>query len=641
MNHDPTNHPAPNRAADRQNGGIAGIKRLAGRILRAALWLPAKINRLRCRIEEHGLRLTMEYILKRLGDAFGIGEQKCLRLLPGLNKAQRHPRILVSLSAGVPEMASLGRTIKSLLRQTVRPDHLILHLDSRDFPQGARDLPRLVTRLLLFGIEIRPCGQEPADGELLALFAEEPDAIILTVHSGFLYRAEMIEWLYTAYRRNPNMIHCQRAMKIRQGVRAADASTGAHDRIPSYLNMPCIGAGCLFPPRTLSRTTIERARVFSFAQRDEDLQIWLLALANDVKVNVVDLPLLRLPPARRMREQTRAKNTQERQNAPVDLADVIAAFPEWGQRLLSEQIQMEYLERAISVPQKQKGYDYYRALTPQMYRAELCLWYQKVTHQRLDLDHPETFNEKIQWMKLYDSTLLKALLSDKYGVRDWVAERVGRDYLVPLLGVWDTFDEIDFSALPERFVLKATHGCGWNILVPDKRRFDREQARSRMNQWLATNFAFQNGLELNYKAARPRIIAEEYLENAGGDLYDYKFWCFEGRVHYIMFLSERKNGLKMAFFSRDWERVDLSYEYPRNKKQIQKPPQIDHMIELSERLSAGFQHCRVDFYLLDNGEIRFGELTFSSASGSPLWDPPEADRMLGGLFTLPAASPTP
>lgn len=623
---------------NRQDGVAGRFQKRCIWMLKKVLRLPVRVRGVICRVKEHGLRLTADYILERFCDALGIGDKKNLSPLPGLNHTQRSPRILVSLAIHADEIDSAARTINTLLRQTVRPDRLILHLYDWDAEQKQRPVPNALARCLRRGVELRRCEDAPVNSGRLALWEEEADAIIVTASGGFFFRAEMIERLSAAYRRNPDMIHCHRAQKIRSKADDGGSAGLGYDPVPSYLNQPCIGEGCLFPPRALSGVSSVRERVFDFSPADEDTQFWLLALSKDRKINVVDRPLLRAPAARAI--QNRASSAL-RPLALKNLDDVCAAFPEWALLLRREEAEMKRVEQARSIPQEQKTYDYYRTLETPMYRAELCLWYQNTTHKRLDLDHPETYNEKIQWLKLYDSTAQKALLTDKYAVRDWVAQRVGSEYLVPLLGVWDRFEDIDFSRLPNRFVLKATHGCGWNILVPDKSKFDRDKAEESMNRWLQTNFAFQNGLELNYKTIRPRIIAEEFLENGGGDLFDYKFWCFEGKVHYIMFLSERKRGLKMIFFNRDWERVDLSYEYPRNKNEIPKPPQIDRMIELSERLSAGLNHCRVDFYLLDNGEIKFGELTFSAASGSQRWDPPEADRMLGRLFSLPEASPTP
>lgn len=275
---------------------------------------------------------------------------------------------------------------------------------------------------------------------------------------------------------------------------------------------------------------------------------------------------------------------------------------------------------------------------PEEKRAEaLGDWYREIRGETLNLDKPQTFNEKIQWMKLYDSTPIKTQLADKYLVRDWVAERIGVQYLIPLLGVWDGFDEIDFDALPERFVLKCNHGSGYNLIVKNKAELNMEDAKRKINTWLREDFAFRAGFELHYSPIPRKIIAEEFIENKdSGDLFDYKFWCFNGKVEYIQFLSERNiSGLKMAFYDRSWVKQNFVYSFPLDEKTIERPENLDEMILLAEKLSEGFSHVRVDFYRMDDGRIYFGEMTFTSASGCCNWQPAEMDYTMGQILQLP------
>lgn len=277
----------------------------------------------------------------------------------------------------------------------------------------------------------------------------------------------------------------------------------------------------------------------------------------------------------------------------------------------------------------------------EIYEKELCKWYMRATGKTLDLTNPQTYNEKIQWLKLYDSTPLKTRLADKYLVRDYVKEKIGEEYLIPLLGVWDSFDEIDFDTLPNSFVLKANHGSGWNIIVKDKTDFDKADAKRKFDAWMNTNFAFVSGFELHYYNIEPKIIAEQYLENGNDDLYDYKVFCFDGKVESVMFLSERKIGLKMAFYDKEWNKLPFVYSYPRNEAEVHRPENLEHILELAEKLSQGFAHVRVDFYVLNDGSTKFGEMTFTSASGVCEWNPPEQDRIYGELIKLPEKSPFP
>lgn len=252
-----------------------------------------------------------------------------------------------------------------------------------------------------------------------------------------------------------------------------------------------------------------------------------------------------------------------------------------------------------------------------------------------NIDHPKTFNEKIQWMKLHDSTPIKTRLADKYLVREWVKEKIGEKYLIPLIGVYDKFEDIDFDKLPNRFVMKCNHGCAYNIIVTDKNNFDIADAKAKINKWMRYNYAFR-GCELHYMNIPHKIIIEEYIENNGGDLYDYKFWCFNGKVKYIQFLSERYiDGLKMAFYDMKWKKQTFVYDHPLDKKTIKKPDNLNKMVRLAETLSKDFNHVRVDFYRLNDGTILFGEMTFSSASGSCCWNDEKYNRMFGKLIKLP------
>ena len=253
----------------------------------------------------------------------------------------------------------------------------------------------------------------------------------------------------------------------------------------------------------------------------------------------------------------------------------------------------------------------------------------------LDLRNPRTFCEKMQALKLVAGTPLLSKLADKYAVREWVAETVGERYLIPLVGVWSSVNEIDFKSLPQRFVFKATHGSHWNIIVRDRSRLDVHAAKVEMAEWLRTNFAFKARFQMQYASIIPRILAEDYLENAAGELYDYKFWCFRGEVRYIQFMSGRGNDLRTVFFDTDWRPQPFTY----NREMLigalpPKPENLRAMIDVATRLSAGFEFVRVDLYRLDNGTVKFGEMTFTPANGFGNWNPPEWDEKIGALFDV-------
>ena len=277
-------------------------------------------------------------------------------------------------------------------------------------------------------------------------------------------------------------------------------------------------------------------------------------------------------------------------------------------------------------------------LDPALYAHALTNWYQNETGEILNLDNPQTYNEKIQWLKLYDSSELKSRLMDKVRVRDWVAERIGPEYLVDLYGVYRTADEIDFEALPDAFVLKANHGSGWNAIVKDKGTVDLGALKAKANLWLKADYAFSNGFELAYSSIPRRLLVEELLTTANGDLPDYKVWCFAGHAHYIEYISGRGVNPTAVFFTCDWIPAGFCTEYRENKCPVPAPDNLDEMIRLAETLAEGFAHVRVDLYRLDDGSIKFGEMTFSTSSGAIRWNPPEADLAMGQLLVLPTQS---
>ena len=280
-------------------------------------------------------------------------------------------------------------------------------------------------------------------------------------------------------------------------------------------------------------------------------------------------------------------------------------------------------------------YYYYKGLHPDQYEENLKEWFFNRTGEDLNLDDPKTYNEKVQWMKLYDSTQIKADLADKYLVRAYVKEKIGEKYLIPLLGVWQKAEDVPFEELPQQYVLKTNHGCGYNIIVSDKDKLDVEDAKNKLTKWMNTNFAYSAGLELHYKRIKPLIIAEQYIENIDGEVNDYKVFCFNGKAKYIMFLTDRQTNLKMAFYDTEWNLMPFVYSYARLIQEVSKPENLEELLRISEKLAEGFPHVRVDFYRLNNGEYKFGEMTFTSYSGACLWNPPEYNQILGDLIELP------
>ena len=240
------------------------------------------------------------------------------------------------------------------------------------------------------------------------------------------------------------------------------------------------------------------------------------------------------------------------------------------------------------------------------------------TGRKLDWNNIRTFNEKVQWLKLYDNQLIKTQLSDKYAVRDWVREKIGEQYLIPIYGAWDNFDEIDFDVLPSKFVLKCNHGNACNVIVTDKAKMDRVTLKNKFDNWMNTQYAFKNGFQLQYKDIPRKIVAEEYIEQLDGDLLDYKIHCFGGKPEIIQIIGSRdldRHTAQAAFYDSSWNRVSpLTDTYEPYEYELEPPRNLSELLATAKTLSEDFKYVRVDLYDLD-GKILFGEMTFTPGSG--------------------------
>lgn len=274
-----------------------------------------------------------------------------------------------------------------------------------------------------------------------------------------------------------------------------------------------------------------------------------------------------------------------------------------------------------------------RVVPPEMY---LRAFYEYYTGHPLDLDDPRDFGAKIQWLKLHYRDPRLPLLVDKYAVRDYVEEKVGGAYLNELLGVWERSRDVAFDTLPERFVVKATHGYGFNIIVEDRRELVPWRARLRLARWLRMNQYWRGSLEWAYRQVPPRIVAETYLEEPGrSTLSDYKFYCFDGEPHLVQVHVERGARHRSCFYDTGWTRQPVRVSSaPPCEDALPRPARFDEMLEVARALADDFPFVRVDLYNLD-GRIVFGEMTFYPNEGRRRFRPESWNRTLGGRLRLP------
>lgn len=253
--------------------------------------------------------------------------------------------------------------------------------------------------------------------------------------------------------------------------------------------------------------------------------------------------------------------------------------------------------------------------------------------KKLNLKDPKTFNEKLQWMKLYDRNPLYTTLVDKFKAKEWVAKRIGKEHIIPIIGVFDNFDDIDFNKLPNQFVIKCSHNCGV-VVCKDKKDFDINKARKVINQTMRTNY-FYWSREWPYKNVPRKVIIEKYMvDESGYELKDYKFFCFNGVPKYFFIATDRsEHDTCFDFFDMDFNHLPIVQGHPNAKKEIKKPEKFEEMIEIARQLSKGLKQVRVDLYNV-NGTIFFGEMTFFHFGGIVPFEPNEWDYVFGEQICL-------
>lgn len=258
-----------------------------------------------------------------------------------------------------------------------------------------------------------------------------------------------------------------------------------------------------------------------------------------------------------------------------------------------------------------------------------------MTGYELNLEMPKTFNEKLQWLKVNDRKDIYSTMVDKYEVKSLVTNLIGDEYVIPTYGVWDKFDDIDFTSLPEKFVMKCTHNSGGLVVCRDKNKLDLVSARNRINSSLKWNY-FWYGREWPYKNVKPRIICEKYMQDGKTlNLTVYKVFNFSGEPKLIQAIQDDKTQYEsIDYFDLEWKKLPLKQNFPNSINQLKKPKNFDLMIKLSSVLSKGFPFLRTDFYEV-NGHLFFSEFTFYSDSGFRCFIPDIWDMKLGSWIELP------
>lgn len=290
-----------------------------------------------------------------------------------------------------------------------------------------------------------------------------------------------------------------------------------------------------------------------------------------------------------------------------------------------------FLYYAWTREQKKKGE---KALRQFSDKEAICLLYKTYSGREPDLENPQTFSEKQQWLKLNYHNSLMTTCADKFEVRAFIKEKGYSHLLNGVLGVYDNINQLNISELPDQFVLKATHGSGWNLVCTDKSKINWWIWKKIMNVWLHNNI-FWPGREWPYKNMKPRLIAEPFLKDSSGKLMDYKLFCFNGKVHFIQANKGRgTDNHAQNFYDLDWNILPFGKNLePRPEIDIPAPFNLKEMANIAADLAGDFPFVRVDFYEVER-KIIFGEMTFYPKSGLPDFTPPEYDQILGSILKI-------
>lgn len=282
-------------------------------------------------------------------------------------------------------------------------------------------------------------------------------------------------------------------------------------------------------------------------------------------------------------------------------------------------------------------------IIPISFLHRTCRWYSDKFYLKilfrlemgysLNLNNPQTFNEKLNWMKIYYRNPLFPILADKYLAKAYVAEKIGEQYLVPNYGVWDSAEDINFEELPNQFVLKATGDSSGIVICKDKTKLNISEAKSKLSRCQNSNYYYFLR-EWVYKDIKAKIIADKYLDDKSGcELRDYKFWCFNGEPK-VMYCTNKGSDIFENFYDMDYNTLDINHGFERKIPEFEKPDAFDEMKKLATKLSEGIPFVRIDFFYV-NSHVYFGEFTFYDWGGMRPFVNKKWDDMLGSWIKLP------
>lgn len=542
--------------------------------------------------------------------------------------------VIISLTSFPERINTVNQTIESLLNQEVKANKIILWLAPEQFPNKEADLPKQLLNLKEKGLIIDWYHDIRSYKKLIPTLKKYPDSIIITADDDIIYNKTCVKTLINTYYSNIYNIIANRITRLYYKEKNLEILprklyTKNNNYLPilkqaSCFNMQTGCAAVLYPPHCFYKDILNEDLIQKLAPTNDDQWFWAMGILNGFNVMMPERPEFHL----KYIESTQEGNCLWKINDKgdklyfKDLKKILEHYTKLKNILLLNNYQnnkaLSFLN-IFNIPFKQ-----------------LTLWYKNVTGKELNLNEPKNYNEKMQWLKIFNATPIKTLLADKYLVREWIKEKIGEKYLIPLLGVYDTFEEINFDKLPNQFVIKCNHGSGWNIIVTDKSKLNLADTKEKLDKWLNTNFAFQYGYELHYRDIKPKIIIEKYIDPKISN-HEIQVWCFNGTIKFISLETNKdEKNLQRGTFYPDGRptEFEISPQHYKKLEHISSIKAFNKAIELSKLMIFDTPYVRIDFIEI-NDDVKFREITFTSGSGLSVISPEKYNLMLGNMIKLP------
>lgn len=542
--------------------------------------------------------------------------------------------VIISLTSFPERINTVNQTIESLLNQEVKANKIILWLAPEQFPNKEADLPKQLLNLKEKGLIIDWYHDIRSYKKLIPTLKKYPDSIIITADDDIIYNKTCVKTLINTYYSNIYNIIANRITRLYYKEKNLEILprklyTKNNNYLPilkqaSCFNMQTGCAAVLYPPHCFYKDILNEDLIQKLAPTNDDQWFWAMGILNGFSVMMPKEPQFNLKYVENTQEGSCLWKINDKGDKLYfkDLKKILEHYTKLKNILLLNNYQnnkaLSFLN-IFNIPFKQ-----------------LTLWYKNVTGKELNLNEPKNYNEKMQWLKIFNATPIKTLLADKYLVREWINEKIGEKYLIPLLGVYDKFEDIDFDKLPNQFVIKCNHGSGWNIIVKDKSKLNLAETKEKLDKWLNTNFAFQYGYELHYRDIKPKIIIEKYIDPKISN-HEIQVWCFNGTIKFISLETNKdEENLQRGTFYPDGRptEFEISPQHYKKLEHISSIKAFNKAIELSKLMIFDTPYVRIDFIEI-NDDVKFREITFTSGSGLSVISPEKYNLMLGNMIKLP------